>query len=170
MNPEDIPDKDVIVLAGFWVDYDLKKRIIDYNKESDKYRVVITEYQMYNTGDDYMAGYTKLNNDILAGKIPDIIVVDTNIKIENYVSKGLLADVGALIAKDEELSQKEFMENVFEAYKVDGKLYCTPWILKYLAGDGYYQPTVLYRCCSLSGGSVAGGEFGAGYCKVCRLL
>lgn len=123
VNPEDIPDKDVIVLAGFWVDYDLKKRIIDYNKESDKYRVVITEYQMYNTGDDYMAGYTKLNNDILAGKIPDIIVVDTNIKIENYVSKGLLADVGALIAKDEELSQKEFMENVFEAYKVDGKLY-----------------------------------------------
>ena len=35
----------------------------------------------------------------------------------------LLADVGKLIEKDEELSQVEFVQNVLDAYSVDGKLY-----------------------------------------------
>ena len=41
----------------------------------------------------------------------------------NYIAKGLIADVRKLIADDEELSQKEFIESVFDAYSVDGKLY-----------------------------------------------
>lgn len=123
VNPEDIKDKGVLVLAGFYVDYNTKNRVVEYNKTNENYRIVIKEYQQYATMDDYMAGYTKLNNDIIAGNMPDILVVDNSVDINKYISKGLLADVSELIAKDEELSQKEFMENVFEAYKVDGKLY-----------------------------------------------
>lgn len=123
VNPEDIPDKGVLVLAGFYVDYDTKNRIVEFNKTSENYRIVLKEYQQYSTMDDYMAGYTQLNNDIIAGNMPDILVVDNSLDINKYISKGLLADIGELIAQDEELSQKEFMENVFEAYKVDGKLY-----------------------------------------------
>lgn len=123
VDPKDIPDKDVIVLAGNWIDYNLKNRVIEYNKTSDKYRIVVKEYQMYSTNEDYMAGYTRLNNDIIAGNIPDIMIADNSLPIENYISKGILADVGKLIAEDEELSKSEFMENVFEAYKIDGKLY-----------------------------------------------
>ncbi len=123
VNPEDIPDKEVLLLAGYYVGYDVKNRIVDFNKNSDKYRIVLKEYQTYATMDDYMIGYTQLNNDIISGGMPDILVVDSNIPTENYISKGLLADIGSLIAKDEELSQKEYMENVFEAYKVNGKLY-----------------------------------------------
>ena len=67
-----------------------------------------------------MAGYTQLNNDILSGSMPDILVTDLNMPVENYISKGLIADIGEMIQKDEELSQKEFMENVFDAYKVKG--------------------------------------------------
>lgn len=124
VNPEDIPDKKVMVIAGSYVDGDLKRRAIEYNKASDTHRIVINEYDMYNTTDDYMAGYTKLNNDIISGNMPDILITEgLDANLDSYISKGLLADVGALIAKDEELSQKEFMGNVFEAYKVDGKLY-----------------------------------------------
>lgn len=124
VNPEDIPDKKVLVLGGSYVDSDLRKRVVDFNKSNDEYRITIKEYQMYNTREDYMAGYTQLNNDILAGNMPDILVVDSyGMSVENYVSKGVLADIGALIEKDEELSQKEFMTNVFDAYKVNGKLY-----------------------------------------------
>lgn len=124
VNPEDIPDKRVLVLGGSYIDSDLRKRAVDFNKSNDEYRITIKEYQMYNTTEDYMAGYTQLNNDILAGSMPDILVVDSyGMSIENYVSKGILADIGELIEKDEELSQKEFMTNVFDAYKVNGKLY-----------------------------------------------
>ncbi len=124
VKPEDIPDKEVIVIAGSYVDGDLKKRAIEYNKESQTHRIVINEYDMYNSGDDYMAGYTKLNNEIISGNMPDILITEgMDANLDSYIAKGLLADIGALIAKDEELSKKEFMENVFEAYKVDGKLY-----------------------------------------------
>ena len=123
VNPEDVKDKQVLVLAANYVAWDLKNRIVDFNKTSSEYRIVVKDYSGYNTMDDYMASYTKLNNDILAGGMPDILVADTNMPIDSYIAKGLLADVDKLIAEDAELSQKEFMQNVFDAYRVDGKLY-----------------------------------------------
>lgn len=123
VNPEDIADKAVLVLAANYVSYDIKNRVVEFNKTNSDYRIVIKDYSEYNTMDDYVAGYTKLNNDILGSGMPDILIADSNMPLDSYISKGLLADVDALIAADEELSQKEFMENVFEAYRVNGKLY-----------------------------------------------
>ncbi|MCH5343604.1 MAG: extracellular solute-binding protein [Acetatifactor sp.] len=124
VDPKDIPDKKVLVLAGQYVGWDLKRRIVEFNKTNPNYRIVIKEYEQYAaTQDDYMGGYTQLNSDILSGNMPDIMIVDTNMNVANYVSKGLLANVGDLIKQDEELSQVEFMQNVFDAYSVNGKLY-----------------------------------------------
>ncbi|WP_318709706.1 extracellular solute-binding protein [Candidatus Acetatifactor stercoripullorum] len=123
VDPEDIPDKKVLVLAANYVNSDVRQRVVDFNKSSDQYRIVLREYQSYATTEDYNAGYTQLNNDIISGNMPDILVVDANTPVENYISKGLIADVGSLIESDEELSQTEFMQNVFEAYSIEGKLY-----------------------------------------------
>ncbi len=123
VNPEDIEDKAVLVLATNYVPWDLKNRVVDFNKNNSKYRIVIKDYSTYNTMEDYMAGYTQLNNDILASGMPDILVADSNMPLDSYIAKGLLADVDKLIAEDAELSQREFMQNVFDAYRVDGKLY-----------------------------------------------
>lgn len=123
VNPEDIPDKEVVLIAGSWLNSDLKKRVVDFNKSNDKYRIIVKEYDTYATQDDYMAGYTQLNNDIVSGNMPDILVCDANMPVENYISKGLLADVGKLIENDEELSKEQFVENAFNAYKVKDKLY-----------------------------------------------
>jgi len=123
VNPEDIEDKAVLTLAANYVGYEIKKRIVEYNKTNPDYRIVIKDYSSFSTSDDYMASYTKLNNDILAEGMPDILVADTNMPINSYISKGWLADIDQLIAEDEELSQVEFMDNVFEAYRVDGKLH-----------------------------------------------
>lgn len=122
-NPEDIADKKVLVLAGYYVPYEVKSRVIQFNKTNPEYRVVIKEYHTYDTMEDGMAGYTQLNMDILGRGLPDILIADSYFPVSSYISKGLVADIGELIAADEELSKKEFMENVFDAYKVEGKLY-----------------------------------------------
>ncbi len=122
-NPEDIPDKSVLVLAANYVNSDIRQRVIDFNKSSEQYRIVVKEYESYATSEDYMAGYTQLNNDIISGNMPDILVYDDNIATDSYISKGLLADVGELIAQDEELSKVEYLANVFDAYRINGKLY-----------------------------------------------
>lgn len=122
VDPKDIPDKAVLVLAGNWVGSDMKQRIVEYNRSNDEYRITVKEYDSYNTYEDYQAGLTQLNNDITTGNMPDILIT-SGLPVENYISKGLLADVGKLIEKDEELSQVEFVQNVLDAYSVDGKLY-----------------------------------------------
>ena len=121
--PEEIPDKEVLVLGSYYLNSDVRKQVIAFNKSSEKYRITVRDYSTYNTKDDYMAGYTQLNNDILAGKMPDIILADQSMPVNNYIAKGLLADVGKLIEADEELSKERFLTNVFDAYSVDGVLY-----------------------------------------------
>ncbi|MBE5864857.1 MAG: extracellular solute-binding protein [Lachnospiraceae bacterium] len=123
VNPEDVPDKELLVLATNYIANDIKQRVVDFNKSSQTHRIMIKDYSQYVSDEDYMAGYTQLNNDIIAGNMPDILVVDSNMSLGSYASKGLLADIGELIAKDEELSKEEYMTNVFEACKLDGKLY-----------------------------------------------
>lgn len=122
-NPEDIPDKEVIVVAGNYINYDIKNRIINFNKENEQYRIVVKEYDSYNSMEDYNAGTTQLNNDIISGNMPDILITNSQLPVDSYISKGLIADVGELIEKDEELSQVEFLDNVFNAYSVKDKLY-----------------------------------------------
>lgn len=122
VDPSDIKDKEVLVLAGRWIYSDIKQRVIEYNRNSEEYKIVLKDYSIYNSYEDYEAGITKLNNDIIAGNMPDILI-GQDLPIENYISKGWIADIDALIEKDEELSKTEFMQNAFDAYRVDGKLY-----------------------------------------------
>ena len=123
VNPEDIPDKVTLVLGCNYLNSEFRRRIVDFNKTNEKYRIVVKDYSQYQTQDDYMAGYTQLNNDILSGNMPDILIANGSIPIDNYIQKGLIADIGKLIEEDEELSQKEFMQNVFDAYSTNGTLY-----------------------------------------------
>ena len=124
VDPATIPDKEVISLACFYMDWDLRQKLVEFNRNSDQYRIVVKDYSSYNTMDDYSAGYTRMNNDILTGQIPDIIVLDRySMPVDSYIAKGLLADIGKMIDEDEELNREDYMENVFDAYSVDGKLY-----------------------------------------------
>lgn len=109
--PEDIPDKAVVVLAGIGVNGGIKKQAIRYNRESDRYRVVLREYESVE----------RLNLDMVSGNLPDLLMAE-GLPMNSYIAKGLIADVNPLIEGDEELSQTEFLENVFDAYSVDGKL------------------------------------------------
>lgn len=123
VDPKDIPDKEVLVLGGEYLGSNIKSRVIEFNKSSDQYRITMTDYSVYNTGDDWMAGQVRLNSDITSGRMPDIMLLEDMGNYGNYVAKGLLADVGKLLAGDEELGKLEYLQNVWDAYSVNGKLY-----------------------------------------------
>ncbi|MCH5275208.1 MAG: extracellular solute-binding protein [Lachnospiraceae bacterium] len=124
VDPETIPDKQVISIACYYLDWDMRRRIVEFNRSSDTYRILVKDYSSYSTMDDYTAGYTRLNNDILTGQMPDILVLDRYyMPVDSYIAKGLLADIGKMIDEDEELNREDYFENVFEAYSVKGVLY-----------------------------------------------
>lgn len=121
--PEEVKDKVPITLAGMYIDSQMKGRIVEFNKTSDTYRIQLKEYHMYWTEEDYMAGYTRLNNDIISGQMPDILLVDSNMPMDSYIAKGLIADLYPLLKADTELSKEDFLENILDAFSQDGKLY-----------------------------------------------
>lgn len=106
-----------------YVDYDIKARIVEFNKNNDTYRIQLKEYNMYWNPEDYMAGYTRLNNDIISGKMPDILLVDSSMPFDSYIAKGLIVDLYPFLAADEELSKEDFLANILDAFSVKGKLY-----------------------------------------------
>lgn len=120
---EEVKDKTSIVLAGMYIDWETKQRVIEFNKTNPTYRIQLKEYQTYATAEDYMGGYTKMNNDIIAGEIPDIMLVDDAMPFDSYVSKGLIADLYSFMESDPEIKKEDFLENIFDAYSIDGKLY-----------------------------------------------
>lgn len=123
VDPADIPDKEVLVLGSEYLGSDLKSQVIEFNKTSKEYRITIKDYSIYNSSDDWNAGQTRLNNDITSGQCPDILVMSNIGNYSNYVSKGALADIGKLLEEDEELGQLEYLQNVWDAFSINGKLY-----------------------------------------------
>ncbi len=117
-----LPEKTTLTYATLRMDYDLRSRIVSFNRRSDQYRIEIRDYSQYNTSEDYSAGLTKLTTEILAGNVPDIL--DTNsLPIQQYAAKGLLEDLWPLIDSDPDISRDSLMERVFTAAEVDGGLY-----------------------------------------------
>lgn len=118
-----LADRTVLTYATMYLNYDMRERIIDFNKSQTDYRIEIRDYSEFNTNDDYNAGLTKLNTEITAGQVPDIL--DTSgLPIRQYGAKGLLEDLWPYIEGDEELGGREgLMENVLKAAEEDGKLY-----------------------------------------------
>ncbi len=125
VDPSTIPDKKVISIAVYYLDSTVRKRVVDFNKTSENYRITIKDYSQYATPDDYQAGLTKLNNDILAGDVPTVLYFApyNNIDYSSFAKKGLLVEIDDLIKKDEELSGYKYLDNVFEAYAINGKHY-----------------------------------------------
>ena len=118
---EEAPEDLQVIVLGVFSESDIPKdRILDFNRENNGYRITVKQYVSYS---DELDAYAQLNMDILAGNMPDILALDSDVQFKNLVSKGLLADVGELISRDAELSDVEFMENVFDALRVDGILY-----------------------------------------------
>lgn len=122
-TPRDqLPEKTTLTYAAMYLGQDERNRIIDFNKSSTTHRIEVTDYSEYATGEDYNAGVTKLNTEILAGQVPDIISVD-NLPIRQYGAKGILEDLWPFIDGDPDLGREKLMDRVLTAAEQDGKLY-----------------------------------------------
>lgn len=126
LDPSEVKEKKVITLGCYYLDYNIKAHVIDFNKNNEEYRIAINDYSRYATPEDWRAGLTKLNTDIVSGNVPDILIVNGNnmsAAMDSYISKGLFADLYQFLDADEELPRDAFLSNVLEALSVNGKLY-----------------------------------------------
>lgn len=106
-------------------------------KDNTTVRQQITKFQAANpdihvvfqagmTGKDAVSAsdaIKTLNTEILAGKGPDVLILD-GMPVESYVEKGLLADISDVVKGYNE--KNELFKNIVEAYKDKDKIYAAP--------------------------------------------
>lgn len=120
---EQVANREIITLATTYLDYNLRKSILSFNKSNDKYRIIVNDYSIYQTDDDYDAGATRLAADLTSGKLPDILEIDDSIPFDTYAAKKLFTDIYTLMDSDESFNREDYLENILEACETDGKLY-----------------------------------------------
>ncbi|MDE5577858.1 MAG: extracellular solute-binding protein, partial [Oscillospiraceae bacterium] len=119
--PEELPDKKSVKLYALSIDRDTRMRILEFNRSNLEYEIELTSYA------DYTDGADRMNTAMISGNIPDVILMgtqyDNTVPVENYISKGLFADIYKFIDDDPEMERGDFLDNVLKAYEVDGRLY-----------------------------------------------
>ncbi|MGN1416982.1 MAG: hypothetical protein ACI4XF_09070 [Oscillospiraceae bacterium] len=107
--------KKEIVLAGteYAIDGYITDSVIKFNNTNSEYYVNVKKY------DDI----EQLNLDLVLGKLPDILISDSYVSVDSYISKGLFADMYEYIDSDPDISRDDFLPNLLSACETDGKLY-----------------------------------------------
>ncbi len=123
--PDDqIKEKYMLTYGCLYVDYDILEAIIEFNRTSEDYRINVRDYSVYNSEEnEWNGGVTQFNNDIISGKIPDIIQVSYEMSLTNYAAKGLFTDLRTFMADDPVFASDDLYENILNAFSVNGKLY-----------------------------------------------
>lgn len=137
----EVKEKKIITLASIFTDYELRQKVLEFNKTNPEYRIRITDYSEYASGED-MYGLTKLNTEIISGNIPDIFITN-NMPMDRFAGKGVFEDLVPYIERD--IGWDNLVEPVFRALmNEEGKLYeihdsfsvMTYVGLKNVVGDG----------------------------------
>ena len=95
-----------------------------FNRQSDKYRVVIDDYSIYNTDENYTRGTEIFDFDIASGVIHDINFI--SITPEKYLNKGMFADLYELFDSDLNISRDHLLGVIRRNNETDGRFYMIP--------------------------------------------
>lgn len=119
---DEITPKYVLTLSlGDYMSGDLKEQIFKFNRSNEEYRIQVVDYSILSDADT--SGGVRLNADLIAGNIPDILLVSDEMDFETFEDKGLFLDFYELIDNDPAFNRSDFLENVFKANEFKGKLY-----------------------------------------------
>lgn len=101
----------------------LRQAISMFQKENGDYYVSL---EIGMTGEDGVTvsdALKTLNTDIMAGKGPDVLILD-GMPVESYMEKGILSDLTGIVEK---LKKGDgCFENITGSYAKDGKIYAVP--------------------------------------------
>lgn len=116
-----LPQKTELVFGSYIFDMDIIKRIVDFNKTNEKYKIVIKEYRRDDF--DFQAARNDFNMDIITNKGPDIIDLTSIGNADLYMEKGLLEDLTPWMEQDEAIANETYLEHILDVYRKDEKLY-----------------------------------------------
>lgn len=117
---EEITTKEIVVVAALNPGQ-IRSEIIAFNRQSEKYRVVLEDYSVY--GDTA----AQLLNAAMASKnAPDILLIGDSQNYGNMVGRKLFVDLYRFMDSDKSVDRLDYLDSILTAYETDGKLYSLP--------------------------------------------
>ena len=132
---DEVVPKTIITIAVTNSSIVIAPIVVKFNKQSEKYRVVVDDYSIYNSTDNWGRGIDLFNLAVTSGTVYDMVFLDAFMPIESYVKKGMFVDLYEFFDKDPDISRDDLLGILKSIYETDGKLYIYP--------VGYYIVTVL---------------------------
>lgn len=126
---EDVPEKELLVIASPYNSYGLQKAVIDFNASSDTYRVIVDSYGAWFSDEELKWMCPQLDASLVSDNPPDLMNLDA-FNIPKYARKGVLEDLSPYLEAGSVLEKDNIPDNVLEAMTFDGKLACIPCNMK----------------------------------------
>ena len=118
----EVPVREIITLGGFHISADVRQQVVAFNRSSQTHQVQVTDYMMYSTNEDRMAGLTRFRAELAVGRGPDIVLGDSRV-LGTGAERGFLADLYPFLDADSELQRSDFFQNILSAMEApDGSL------------------------------------------------
>jgi hypothetical protein len=132
----------------------VRQAVVAFNRMQSDVTVDYTVAMNQSTGGTIQDYIKALNTELLAGKGPDVIILD-GMPIDSYIEKGVLADISSAVDGAEEI-----LPNIRAASaSADGKLYAMPTRIKLpLAISGETETGTFGSLSTLADGCEQSGE------------
>lgn len=126
-DPAETAEKKVLHMAVLNLYPFTSEMVSRFNRSNSEYRIEVTDYAQYNdysTGnpEDWNAGLTRLQTELIAGNVPDILDISL-LPVGRLEAKGILVDLLPYVAADPDLGFDKLNMQVLEAFEENGKLY-----------------------------------------------
>ena len=115
-NDRNSSTRQVITLGEEYGHIDFEQYVVSFNRTSDKYRVVIRDYEKIRQD-----GGNSLQEDILAGNAPDVIFFHSSVT-EHLADKGVYADLNEFLEADPDF-REDIVNGVLKSCETNGHLY-----------------------------------------------
>ncbi|MDE7139113.1 MAG: hypothetical protein K2O29_11810 [Ruminococcus sp.] len=119
-----------ITVGARYENYQLKEYIDIFNESHDDMQADMKIYENDYSGEQpNLIGDDTFAKDILAGNIPDVLLMDDisgNFGSVNLYKQGALCDLYGFIDSDENISRESFVPNAIKACEIEGGLYVLP--------------------------------------------
>jgi ABC-type glycerol-3-phosphate transport system substrate-binding protein len=122
IDPKDVPDKTIIKVAAIEDPPFLAGYLTEFAAAHPEYQVDIKLYKK-DESTSFEDALDAFNNDIMAGNVPDVLVIAPEMPYASYVKKGIFADLYSYIESDKEISRDDFYQPFLSALETDGELY-----------------------------------------------
>ena len=115
--------KTEIILGDIGGASTLQEAIADFNSKNDRITITIHDYYEENIND----GISRLYDDILTGKGPDIISFSTDeTDVEALREKGAIENLIPYLEKSDVIGEEDIVDSAYQVLTADGGLYMLP--------------------------------------------